>query len=67
MQTLIAINGVDRLLRAARPFTGGNGLVTSAGSFAESILKFKSISVCEVFGYSLATLIDIRVARAQRF
>src|SRR2546427_7913935 len=42
-----------------------SGLVTGVGGFARSILKFGSISVCEAFGYLIASAIGVRVPRMQ--
>lgn len=67
MHQLIALDDVNRLLREAQPFSGGNGLVTGVGGLARSILKFSSISVCEVLGYRLAEAVGVRVPRMQGF
>ncbi len=65
MHWLIELHNVERLLSEAEQFSGGNGLVTGVGGFARSILKFSSISVCEVFGYQIASAIGVRVPRMQ--
>src|SRR5947208_1833094 len=61
MHGLIELDNVETLLREAEPFSGGNGLVTGVGDFARSILKFSSISVCEMLGYRLAAALGVRV------
>ena len=63
MHWLLELHNVGRLISEADRFSGGNGLVTGVGEFARSILKFSSISVCEVFGYLIASAIGVRVPR----
>ena len=65
MHWLLELHNVERLLSEAEQFSGGNGLVTGVGGFARSILKFGSISVCEAFGYLIASAIGVRVPRMQ--
>ncbi|MGH9461123.1 MAG: hypothetical protein ACRD1X_07885 [Vicinamibacteria bacterium] len=65
MHSLLELHDVEQLLGEAERFSGGNGLVTGVGGFARSILKFSSISVCEVFGYLLASALGVRVPRMQ--
>src|SRR3989454_10391726 len=65
MHWLLELHNVERLLSEAEQFSGGNGLVTGVGGFARSILKFSSISVCEAFGYLIASAIGVRVPRMQ--
>jgi hypothetical protein len=68
MHRLIELDNVENLLRNAQSFPGGgNGLVVNVGGFAQSILKFSSLSVGEVFGYQMATALGVRVARMQGF
>ncbi|MFQ5801423.1 MAG: hypothetical protein ACE5JQ_00830 [Candidatus Methylomirabilales bacterium] len=65
MHRLVELDHVEGLLRDAERFSGGNCLVMDVGGFAKSMLKFSSISVCEVFGYQIAAAVGIRVARTQ--
>src|SRR5438045_3940991 len=66
MHELIEVPAVEQVLGRAKRFEG-NHLVTDVGPFAQAILKFKSISVCEVLGYELAARIGVRIARMQGF
>jgi hypothetical protein len=68
MSQLIELNNVERLLNEAEPitneaepFTASSGLVLDVGGLGKSIFKFKEFSVCEVFGYQLASAIGLRV------
>ena len=63
MHWLLELHSVEKLLGEAERFSGGNGLVTGVGGFAKSILKFSSISVCELFGYLIAPAAGVRVPR----
>ena len=65
MRQIIELDYVERLLREAERFSGGNGLVRNVGGFATSILKFSPNSVCEVFGYQIAAAVGVRVPRMQ--
>src|SRR5256885_2659879 len=65
MHRLIELDDGETLLRKAKPFSGGNGLVADVCGFTKAILKFSSISVCEVLGYQLAAAFGVRVPRSQ--
>src|SRR6266545_3968196 len=68
MYQLVQFDHVERLLREAETFSGGgDGLVRNVGGFATAILKFRSISICEVLGYQIAAAVGIRAARTQGF
>src|SRR3989442_11013962 len=65
MHAVIELRDVEKVLNDAERVAGGNGLVAGVGGFATSILKFSSISVCEVFGYLIASAFGVRVPRMQ--
>src|SRR2546427_2930689 len=67
MHRLIELDNVEELLQNSQRFSGGNGLIENIGGLARSILKFSPLSVCEVFGYQMATALGVRVTRMQGF
>src|SRR2546427_10791487 len=67
MHRLIELDNVEELLQNSQRFSGGNGLIENIGGLARSILKFNPLSVCEVFGYQMATALGVRVDRMQGF
>lgn len=65
MHRLIELHNIETLLNEAQEFSGENKLVTGVAGMAKSIFKFDIISVCEVFGYQIASAIGLRVPRMQ--
>ncbi len=67
MHPLIELHNVETPLNEAKEFVGGNILVTGVAGLVKSIFKFDIISVCEVFGYQIASAVGVRVPRMQGF
>lgn len=70
MSEIIELRNVDKLLEEANSISDPlvPPVVTEAvPGMPKSILKFKSISICEVFGYQIAEAIGVRVPQMQSF
>jgi hypothetical protein len=55
------------VIEGGEVFCGSNYLVNGVGGFSRAILKFSTITICEVFGYQIASLVGVCVPRAQGF
>ena len=70
MSNLIKLNNVQELINGGKEYSewSSNKIISGiAPDFDKAIIKFDGISVCEVFGYQIASAIGVRVPRMQGF
>lgn len=70
MSNLIELHNIEQLLEQAEDYCwySDSKLISGASSpFEKSIIKFDPVSVCEVFGYQIASSIGINVPKMQGF
>lgn len=65
MHKLIELDNVNKLLNGSCKYGYYDGMVSDVGGFAKSLFKFRETSVCEVFGYQIASAIGVRVPKMQ--
>jgi len=68
MHELIELNDIRKVLSEAERFDRGlTKVVSDLGGLKRAVIKFNPNSICEIFGYQIASTIGVRIPRTQGF